>query len=130
METKKKYWKTILKKIENGEKIENVEVDFNNETILWKNAMILGKNGIEVPQELIDYDDENIDYSDIPAITDEEDIESGKIKWIHKAEIPIRKEVEDWIKKEKIDIDVLLADLVENFYKTMKSIRQNATNKM
>ena len=27
-----------------------------------------------------------------------EDIDTGKIKWITKAEIPIRKEIKDWIK--------------------------------
>lgn len=49
METIKIYWKTVLKKIEDGEVIENIEPDFNNETILWNDAMILGKNGIVVP---------------------------------------------------------------------------------
>ncbi len=101
------------------------EVIFSDNKIDVFDAVLLGKNGIDVPEELIDYDDEKIDYSDIPTITDE-DIESGKIKWIHKAEIPIRKEVEDWIKKEKIDINILLADLVENFYKTVKNISKNA----
>ncbi len=103
MDTKKIYWKTILNKIENGESIQNAEVDFNMETISWKDAMVLGKNGIVVPQELIDYDDDNIDYSDIPPIT-EEDIETGKIKWTITAELALEKEIADWIKKENINI--------------------------
>ena len=78
MDTIKTHWKTILSKIDNNESIENIEVDFNNETLLWKEAMILGKNGFEVPEEFINYDDDNIDYSDIPAITNE-DIKSGKL---------------------------------------------------
>ncbi len=102
------------------------EVTFDGNKIDAFDAVLLGKQGIEVPEELIIYDDSKIDYSDIPTITDE-DIESGKIKWIHKAEVPIRKEIEDWIKREEIDINVLLADLVENFYKTMKNIRHNAS---
>ncbi len=88
------YWKDLLKKIENAENIEGKEAIFDSEKVLWKDALILGKKGIEVPEELIEYGDENIDYTDIPPITDE-DIASGKIKWIHKAEVPIRKEIED-----------------------------------
>lgn len=124
MKTNKLYWKIILDQIKNGEKPDVVELDFNNEKILWKDAMILGEYGIEVPDQFIDYDDENIDYSDIPAITDK-DIEDGKIKWIYKAEIPLRKEIEEWIKKEKIDVDSLISDLIENFYNTMKIINKN-----
>jgi len=119
------HWKSVLKLIKKGQKIENIVVDFNNENILWKDAMLLGKNGIEVPENIIDYDDENIDYSDIPPIK-REDIESGKIKWIYKAEIPIREEIKDWIKHEKIDINKLLGNLVENFYETMKNIHNKA----
>jgi hypothetical protein len=101
------------------------EINFANSKIDAFDAVLLGKNGIDVPEELIIYDDDKIDYSDIPPITDE-DIENGKIKWIHKAEVPIRKEVEDWIHKERIDINILLADLVENFYNTVKNISKNA----
>ena len=125
MHTKKIYWKAILNKIENGEKIDKVEVDFNKETILWKDAMILGKNGIEVPQELIDYDDENIDYSDIPPIT-EEDIKRGKIKWTINAELALEKEIADWIKKENINVDEFAAKLIRNFYEGIKSLPKNA----
>jgi len=125
METIKIYWKTILGKIEKGEILENITADFNNETILWKEAMILGKNGIDVPQELIDYDDDNIDYSNIPPITDE-DIESGKIKWIINAELSLEKEVADWIKKENIDVSKFAAKLIRNFYDGIKSLPKNA----
>jgi len=125
MDTKKIYWKTILNKIENGENIENVEIDFNKETVPWKDAMILGKNGIEVPQELIDYDDENIDYSDIPPIT-EEDIQTGKIKWIINAELALDKEIADWIKNENININEFAAKLIRNFYEGIKSLPKNA----
>ncbi len=117
--------KQALNLIKENKFDSDFEIAFNDDKINAFDAVLLGKEGIEVPEELIVYDDTKIDYSDIPEITDE-DIESGKIKWIHKAEIPIRKEVEDWIKQEKININILLADLVENFYKTMKNIGQNA----
>jgi len=125
MDSKKIYWKSALDLIEKGENIENIVVDFSNEKILWDKAMIFGEKGIVVPDDLIEYDDDNIDYTDSPAIT-QEDIDTGKIKWIYKAEIPIKKEINEWIKNEKIDMNKLLTDLVENFYQTLKSINKNA----
>ncbi len=125
MKNKNLNWKSVVKLINSGDKTENITIEFDTEKILWKDAMLLGKNGFEVPDEYIDYDDENIDYSDNPAIT-QEDIDTGKIKWIYKAEIPIRQEINDWAKNEKIDMNTLLSDLVENFYKTVKNIHKNA----
>jgi hypothetical protein len=125
MNSKKIYWKSALDLIEKGENIENIVVDFRSEKILWDKAMIFGKKGIVVPDDLIEYDDDNIDYTDSPAIT-QEDIDTGKIKWIYKADIPIKKEINDWIKHEKIDMNKLLTDLVENFYQTIKNINKNA----
>ncbi len=125
MKNNQMHWKSVLELIEKGQEKENIDVDFNNEKISWKDAMIFGKHDIEVPYNLIDYDDKSIDFSDISAIT-QEDIDSGKIKWICKAEIPIRKEISDWIKNEKIDINKLVTDLIENFYQTLKNIPKNA----
>jgi hypothetical protein len=126
MEAKKLNWKSVIELINNSEKTENIILEFkDNEKILWKDAILLGKNGFKVPDSIIDYDDDNIDCSDIPEIT-QEDIDTGKIQWIYKAAVPIRKEIDDWIKHEKIDINKLLAELVENFYKTMKNINKNA----
>jgi len=84
----------------------------------------LGKNGIDVPEELIEYDDDKIDYSDIPAITDK-DIQSGKIKWTINAEIPLEKEITDWISKEDINISEFAAKLIRNFYEGIKSLPKN-----
>jgi len=125
MNSKKIYWKSALDLIVKGENIENIVVDFRNEKILWDKAMIFGKKGIVVPDDLIEYEDDSIDYTDSPAIT-QEDIDAGKIKWIYKAEIPIKKEINEWIKHEKIDMNKLLTDLVENFYQTIKNINKNA----
>ena len=125
MANKKLNWKSVLELIKNGKSTKNITIEFNDKKILWKDAMILGENNFEIPDEHIFYDDENIDYSDIPEIT-EEDIKTGKIKWIYKAEIPMRQEINDWIKHEKIDINNLLTDLVENFYQSVKKIHENA----
>ena len=125
METKIINQHLAIELIKEGNFSSMYQIFFDGSSIDAIDAMLLGKNGIDVPDDLIEYDDENIDYSDIPAITDE-DIASGKIKWIRKAEIPIRKEIDDWIKNEKIDINKLLSDLMENFYQTMKNIQSKA----
>ncbi len=117
--------KEAINRIKENKFNSDFKIDFGDIKIDAFDAVLLGKNGIDVPEELIVYDDNKIDYSDIEPITDE-DIESGKIKWVYKVEVPIRKEVEDWIKKEKIDVNLLLANLVENFYKTVKTIHKNA----
>ncbi|HAN77074.1 MAG TPA: hypothetical protein DCQ31_04490 [Bacteroidales bacterium] len=125
MEANKISVEDALNLIKAGEFNPEVEVNFTEAKIDVIDAVLLGKNGIDVPEELIEYDDDKIDYSDIPAITDE-DIESGKIVWIRNAQIPVRKEIDDWIKAEKIDFNTLITELVENFYKTMKNIQKNA----
>jgi len=124
MSNNKLHWKSVLELINKGEKPENIKLEFNDEKIFWKDALLLGENGFEIPDDLIDYDDENIDFSDIPEIK-QEDIESGKIKWIYKAEIPIRKEINDWAKDEKVDMNKLIKELLENFYDTVKNIHKN-----
>jgi len=125
MEANKISVEDALNLIKAGKFNSEMEVNFTEAKINVIDAVLLGKNGIDVPDELIEYDDDKIDYSDIPAITDE-DIESGKIVWIRNAQIPVRKEIEDWIKAEKIDFNTLITELVENFYKTMKNIQKNA----
>ena len=124
MKTNKISVNEALNLIRAGKFNTDFEINFADKKIDAFDAVLLGKNGIDVPEELIEYDDDKIDFSDDPDITDK-DLETGKIKWIHKAEVPIRKEVEDWLREEKIDINTLLSDLVENFYKTMKNIRKN-----
>ena len=124
MKTEKLNWKIILDLLNNEEQIENIELEFDSEKIYWKDAMLLGKSGFEVPDEYIDYDDDNIDYSDIPAIT-QEDLDSGKIKWIYKAEVPMLREIENWVKTEHIDVNKLLGELIEKYYKTLKKSNKN-----
>lgn len=116
--------KEALALIKNNNFNTNIEIDFANVKINAFDAVLLGKNGIDVPDELIEYDDDKIDYSDIPAITDE-DIASGKIKWTINAEIPLEKEISDWIKKEDINLNEFAAKLIRNFYEGIKSLPKN-----
>lgn len=66
-----------------------------------------------------------IDFSDIPEITNE-DISSGKIKWTISAEIPLDKEIQDWLKHENIDVNTFLSRLIRNFYDNIKSLPKKA----
>ncbi len=121
---KNENWKSVIELINKKEKTENINIEFDNEKILWKDAMLLGENGFEIPDKYIDYDDDNIDCSDIPEIT-EEDIKTGKIKWIYKAEFPIDNEIQNWITQKNIKLNELLPYLLKNFYQTVKLTQKN-----
>ncbi len=111
--------------LKSGNFSSEYQINFDNASIDALDAILLGKNGIDVPENLIIYNDDKIDYSDIPAITDE-DIETGKIRWIVNAEIPLEQEISNWIKVEKIDLNELVTQLIKNFYQTVKSVQKNA----
>ena len=81
METSKIHWLVAIELLKQGQKILQTDVDFNNELIPVKNVGFFNRHQIKIPESLIFYDDENIDCSDIPEITDE-DLNTGKIKWI------------------------------------------------
>ncbi len=98
--------------------------EWDEKQISWQNALLLGKQGVVVPQELIDYEDNKTDFSDIQPITPD-DIKNGAVKRIMRAEIPIKPEIGDWIKHEHIDFNRLMTDLLDNFYKTVKTINKN-----
>jgi len=117
--------KEAIELIKNNKFSTDIEIDFTNVKIDAFDTVLLGKNGIDVPEELIKYDDTKIDYSDIAAITDE-DITSGKIKWTVNAEIPLEKEITDWIEKENINLNEFTAKLIRNFYEGIKSLLKNA----
>lgn len=114
-----------IKLIEAGKDISAYKVVFNEEKVEALQAILLGKNKIEVPSELIYYDDSTIDFSDDPDITTE-DLETGKLVWNIKTSLPVDKEMKDWINKEKIDVDKLLARLMRNFYETIKEFPKKA----
>lgn len=111
--------------IKNNKLTHQFKVDFKNQKVDALDAILLGKNGIEVPEEIIEYDDDKIDFSDIPEITDK-DISDGKIKWTVNADIPLDKEVTDWLSKENININEFAAKLIRNFYENINSLPKNA----
>ncbi len=124
MKRNKLNWQEIIALIQSGEDTKNIEIEFNEKKIPWNQAMLLGEHGFKIPDMYIDYDEENINYSDIPELT-EKDIITGKVTWLYRAEIPLKKEINDWVKREKIDLNKLLSELVENFYQTIKNIHKN-----
>ncbi len=122
-----------MKKINQNQAIELINqnkfdssytVEFDNNPIDAFDAIKFGKYSIDVPNQLIRYNDEQIDYSDIPAIIDE-DIETGKIKWLVTTQIPLEPEINQWLKKENVDLNDLITKLINNFYQTMKSVQKN-----
>ena len=125
MEFTKIYWKDAIDLINNKSAIQQDQINYNNEKIPIKYVLVFNQNGFRVPQDLVEYDDDNLDYSDIPAIT-EDDINSGKLERIYTAEIPVKEEVVQWLKNSNINLNDLVADLVNNFYQTMKHIQKNA----
>ena len=125
METNFVSVKEALALIKSNKFAPHNKVNFKNRKVDVFDAILLGKNGIDVPEGIIDYDDKLIDFSDIPEITDK-DIFSGKIKWTINADIPLDKEVTEWIKKENININEFAAKLIRNFYESIKSLPNNA----
>jgi hypothetical protein len=101
--------------------LSRYEIHFDSTKVEARDVILLGKNGIRVPPELIYYDDDSIDFSDIPELTDE-DLKTGRLKWVIKAEISIHDDIKTWLKKEKIDLNQLLPQLLTDFYKNVKSI--------
>ncbi len=117
--------KEAIQLLRAGEDISVYSVEFNEEKIEALQAILLGKNKIKVPEHLIYYDDNAIDFSDDPDITDE-DLETGKISWNIKVSLPLDKEIKEWIKSEKIDVNKLLSQLMKNFYETVSNMQKKA----
>ena len=114
-----------IKLLKEGHDISNYSIEFNDAKIEAIQAIMLGKNNITVPEQLIYYDDASTDFSDDPDITDA-DFESGKIGWKVNTSLPLDKEIKQWIKQEGIDINDLLAQLIKNFYETVKNVQRKA----
>lgn len=119
------YWKEIVDKLKEGIEIEECEIDFKNEKIHFKNVALLNRNGIRVPEDLIQYNDEDIDFSDDPELTDDE-INKINLSFKIADALPVEQEIKEWIKKERIDVNTLAAQLIKNFYETVKNIQKNA----
>ena len=119
--------KTIINQIQaihllkEGSDLEEYEVRFDTTPVEALDALLLRKKGIAVPDDLIFYDDASIDFSDDPDLTDE-DLATGKIKWVVQAELSLDEEVKAWIQEEKINLNALLSNLITTFYRNVKSI--------
>jgi hypothetical protein len=106
--------------------LDNYEITFDSTPVEALDALLLRKNNIPVPQDLIFYDEESIDFSDDPGLTDE-DIASGKIKWLVNAELALDQEVRSWIKEEHINLNALLTDLITVFYRNVKAVSKKVS---
>lgn len=122
---KKIYWKELVNMLNKGLEIEDYEVDFRNEKIDFKDVALLNRNGIRVPDELVHYDDNDIDFSDDPELTDEE-INKINLSYRFAESLAVEPEIKEWIRRERIDINTLAAQLIRNFYQTVKTIPKNA----
>ena len=99
------------------------KVKFDSTKVEAMDAFLLKKNGIKVPSKLVWYDDGSIDYSDSPEIRDE-DLKTGRVKWVERVEVPLHDEIRTWIKKEEIDLSHLLARLITDFYHNVKFVQE------
>ena len=116
--------KTAIELLKQGKNISSYKVSFDETKIEALDVILLGKNGVMVPEELIYYDDDQINFEDDPDI-EEEDFETGKLIRVINAEIPVDKEISDWIKEEKINVNNLLSNLIKSFYQNIKSISKS-----
>ena len=119
-----------MKKINQSEAIEilksdrdisKYEIVFNDEKVEALQVILLGRNGLRVPEHLIYYDDDAIDFSDIPESEDGE-FDYENLVEIIETVFHVRKEIFDWLEKEKINKGELLAKLLTDFYDTQKKI--------
>jgi len=106
--------------------LSGYKVKFDSTPVEALDAILLGKNGALVPTKLIWYDDDSIDYSDDPGLTDE-DLRTGKIKWVERVEVPLHEDIRKWIKKEKIDLPHLLEKLITDFYHNVQFTSKSKT---
>jgi|GEM_PF-1276880 len=118
------YWRDLKTLLLSNTVPENVKIDFKDEKIAFADAALFNRFGFRIPENLIEYEDSSIDFSDDADITDE-DIETGKISWTINANFDLEPEIKQWIKKENIEINTLIPQLVKNFYETLKNINKN-----
>lgn len=115
-----------LKRLEDGEKIEGITIDFKDTKVKALDAFKLGKSGIEVPDEVIEYDDADIaydpDFDDYEwKRTDMDPIKDLKEKLT--VSIEIDKDVNAWIQKNEISLDHLVEELIRSFYSANQLIK-------
>ncbi|MBK6902011.1 MAG: hypothetical protein IPH04_04135 [Saprospirales bacterium] len=115
-----------LKRLNTGDKIEGVAIDFKGAKVKALDAFKLGKAGVQVPDEVIVHDDTDVAYD--PDFDEYEwkrtDIDPFKsLKERLTVNIEIEKDVEAWIQKNGIEIDHLLEKLIHDFYSSNQMIK-------
>ncbi len=115
-----------LKRLNTGDKIEGVAIDFKGAKVKALDAFKLGKAGVQVPDEVIVHDDTDVAYD--PDFDEYEwkrtDIDPFKsLKERLTVNIEIEKDVEAWIQKNGIELDHLLEKLIHDFYSSNQMIK-------
>ena len=116
-----------LKKIELGQSILEFTIDFDKIKVESLDVMKLVKAGIKVPEHAIFYNDEDI-------LDDEEDVGNWQeieydpiadLDSLTEVKISLKNDIRDWIESEKINLDKLLENLLDGFYKSQKSLKRD-----
>lgn len=106
--------------LKGGQAASDYHIHFDDDKVEALDAFLLRKNGIELPDHLVFYDDESIDFENDADIATE-DLNHGKLVRILRAEVPVDKEIVEWVSQGNIDVNQLLANLIKDFYKNAKA---------
>ncbi len=113
-----------LKKIELGEQISDYLIDFERIKIESLDVMKLSKAGVSVPEEAIYYDEESIEHDEefegnwVQIDADPLMKKEGETE----IKIQLKSEIKKWIESKNIQLDELVENLLDNFYKTQKIV--------
>ena len=118
--------KEALHLIRDGSLRPETRVDFTSvEGVEAVDAIVLGEAGIDVPEELIYYDDDAVaedESFDGNWETIDSDVEEER-KYV-RLNMKVDPEIKDWITANNIDINSLVAKLVEDAYRTAQLIEK------
>lgn len=114
----------LIKLLRAGKDISAYQIKLDDKKIEALDAVLLRKHGVTVPDGLVYYADDEIDFEDDPDI-DDEDFATGRLIRVINAEIPVDKEISDWIRNDNINVNSLLKDLIQSFYHNMKSLSKS-----
>lgn len=115
-----------LKLLNDGNKLEGVDIDFKRSKVKALDAFKLGQAGIEVPDVVIVYDDDDVAYD--PDFDDYEWKRSkmdpyNSLKQSLTVNIEIEGDVKAWIQRNGIEIDQLIEKLIRDFYSSNQMIK-------
>ncbi|MBL7783506.1 MAG: hypothetical protein JNM22_19895 [Saprospiraceae bacterium] len=120
MSSKKMTLAEALTLLRSGEKMDKLTIDFKKgDKVKALDAFKLGKAGIMVPEEVIEYDDSDIAYD--PDFDDYEWVRTNTnpnktIKEKLTIDIELEKNIQIWLQKNNIEINILIEKLIHDFY--------------